>query len=172
MEVKAPPGGTRIRGQWYDAGADLPPDVQKIISAQQDAAQLGSLLGVNMRQSFGTLDDEHIEGMPPGGGHFPIPHVWTFQGLVSSLAKVYRSPDEAIKHNIDNSRFMRNDLAIMECLEQRQRSGSLLDWHLEVEGDESGKYKDFLADFTKVINATPDFTKWRHVLLEALWYGR
>jgi phage gp29-like protein len=39
--------------------------------------------------------------------------------------RTFPHPDEAIRHRIDNARFMRNECSIMECLETRQRSSAL-----------------------------------------------
>ena len=113
-----------------------------------------------------------IPGAPPNHGDFILPHVTTFQGVVSTISRVYRPSDEAIKDSLENARFMRNDLTVMECLEQRQRSTALLDWHLEPE-DESDKQAQWLVEqVTPIVNQIPRFVQYRENLLNAIWYGR
>jgi len=115
---------------------------------------------------------ENIKGMPPNMGDGMLPHVVTFQGIISTVSRIYRANDEALKHSFENSRFMRNDTAIMECLEQRQRSCSLLDWHLEPE-DEQDPTQQWLAnELTAIIKQTPRFMQYRENLMHALWYGK
>lgn len=113
-----------------------------------------------------------IPGMPPNLGRWAVPQIWTFQGLVSSIAKTYRNPDEAVKHSLDNARFMRQDVGIMECLEARMRSVALLDWHIEIDGPDLPYHKALQERLTSVLRRTPRFTQYRYQLLEALWYGR
>ena len=55
----------------------------------------------------------------------PIPHSATFQAFANTLAKTYWTTDEAIKVAWENARFMKNDLAVMECVEMRRRSVAL-----------------------------------------------
>jgi phage gp29-like protein len=113
-----------------------------------------------------------IPGMPPNLGRWAVPQIWTFQGLVSSIAKTYRNPDEAVKHSLDNARFMRQDIGIMECLESRMRSVALLDWHVEIDGPDLPYHKALQERLTSILKRTPRFTQYRYQLLEALWYGR
>jgi DNA topoisomerase-1 len=98
--------------------------------------------------------------------------VHTFSGLVSSIARAYRNPDEAYKNSLDNARYMRNDLSIMECLEARQRCTAGLNWHIEVDGPDMPKHKALQERLTSILKRTPRFTEYRRSLLEALWYGR
>ncbi|MCP4535784.1 MAG: DUF935 family protein [Chloroflexi bacterium] len=115
---------------------------------------------------------QEIPGMPPNFGKDMLPHVLTFQGIISSVSRVYRPSDEAVKDSMDNAKFMRNDTAIMECLEQRTRSTALLDWHLEPE-DENDKTQKWLAEeLTRILKKTPRFMQFRECLLSALWYGK
>lgn len=113
-----------------------------------------------------------VRGSAPNRGQFPLPHTITFQGLVSSIAKVYRPSDEAINASLDNARFMRNDVGIMECLEARQRAVSLLNWHLEPEDEHSPDQKALCEELTKLLDRIPSFLDYRYNLLHALWYGR
>lgn len=113
-----------------------------------------------------------VPGAPPNFGKDVFPHVLTFQGILSSIARVYRPSDEALRDSYSNARFMRNDCSIMECLEQRKRSTALLDWHLEPENakDVAGQW---VADqMTAILNRIPRFMQYRECLLDALWYGR
>lgn len=113
-----------------------------------------------------------IKGAPPGFGMPVMPHVMTFQGLISNLAKVYRNPDEAYRHSKDNARYMRNDCTVMECLEARQRCVALLNWHLEPEDENSPLQKKLVDDLTAIIRRTSRFVEYRRSLQEAVWFGR
>lgn len=113
-----------------------------------------------------------IQGMPPNMGKFLVPQVSTMSGLSTSLARTYRPSDEALKHALDNARFMRNDVGIMECIEARQRSVALLDWHLEPEDAKSQAQKDLCENLTNILRRIPRFTQYRENLLHALWWGR
>ena len=141
---------------------------------------MDSFLGRNGQQfQYDPYDNKdrkdparNFKGEPPNLGRWPVPTIHTFQGIVSSLAKTYRNPDEAIKHSLDNARFMRNDIGVMECLEQRQRCVSLLDWHIEVDGPDLPAHKALQERMMNVLRATPRFTKYRMSLSEAIWFGR
>lgn len=111
-------------------------------------------------------------GSAPNRGQFPIPHVVTFQGLASSAAKVYRPSDEAVNASLENARFMRNDVGIMECLEARQRATALLNWHIEPEDEQSHEQRELCEELKKLVNRIPQFLDYRYNLLHALWYGR
>lgn len=113
-----------------------------------------------------------VSGAPPNFGRYTLPHVLTFQSLTSNIAKVYRNPDEAIRHAPANAAIMRNDCAIMLCLEARQRASALLNWHLEPEDAKDPKQKALADGLTKIIQQIPRFIEYRRCLLEALWYGR
>ena len=110
--------------------------------------------------------------LAPNFGQFAVPHLLTFQGLAGSFAKAYRATDEAIKHSLDNARFMRNDCTLMECLESRQRCTSLLGWHLEPEDESSADQRELCAELTKILSRIRRFTEYRRCLLEAIWYGK
>lgn len=113
-----------------------------------------------------------IRGMPPNFGEHSLPHIVTFQGIISSIARIYRPSDEAIKDSFENARFMRNDCGLMECIEQRQRSTALLNWHLEPD-DENDKTQQWLCEqLTAILEATPRFMQYRENLLHAIWFGR
>jgi hypothetical protein len=115
---------------------------------------------------------QEIPGAPPNLGQSPLPHVLTFQGIASSIAKVYRPSDEAMKDSRENARFMRNDPTIMECLEMRRRSTALLNWHIEPEDEKDETAKWLAGELTDVLKKTPRFTQFRECLLDALWYGK
>lgn len=113
-----------------------------------------------------------IRGMPPNFGEHSLPHIVTFQGIISSIARIYRPSDEAIKDSFENARFMRNDCGLMECIEQRQRSTALLNWHLEPD-DENDKTQQWLCEqLTAILESTPRFMQYRENLLHAIWFGR
>ena len=101
-----------------------------------------------------------------------IPEILTYEGRFSSFASVYRNPDQAVRESKENARFMRNDPAIMECLEARQRAVALLKWQLEPGDKSNSAHRQLAADMTDIVARTPLFTEYRRNLLEALWYGR
>lgn len=112
-----------------------------------------------------------IRGMPPNFGEYPLPQVITVNAIASSLGRVYRASDEALKDAAENARFMRNDTGIMECVEARQRSVALLKWHLEPEDTKSPLQKQLCADLTQIIERIPRFMQYRECLLHAIWHG-
>lgn len=114
---------------------------------------------------------QQFPGMPPLYGQYAIPQVFTVQGLATSLAKVYRASDEAMKHSWENARYMRNDCGLMESVEARQRSVALLNWHLEPEDQKSPKQKQLCEDLTRIVKRIPRFMQFREQLLHAVWYG-
>lgn len=118
------------------------------------------------------LDPAAKIAAPPNFGGEVVSHAHSFSALVGAVAKVYRNADQAIQHNLDNARFMRNDIGIMESLEQRMRLTALLDWHLEPDDPKSQEQKDLCEQLTKIIQRTRRFTEMRRCLLEAIWYGR
>ena len=113
-----------------------------------------------------------VPGMPPNYGQFAVPHVMTLQGLVSSISRTYRASDEALKNSLDHARFMRNDVGILECVEARQRSVALLDWHLEPEDANSQEQKDLAEEMTKILRRIPRFTQYRETQQNAIWFGK
>ncbi len=132
--------------------------------------------GVTRRDPSANLDREDPgrldPNMPPNLGRWVMPHIQTFSGLVSTIARSYKIPDEAIKHSLDNARHMRNDLTILECLEARQRAVAGLNWHIEVDGPELPKHKALQERLTNILKRTWRFTEYRRSLLEAIWFGR
>lgn len=115
---------------------------------------------------------KEVRGAAPNFGRPVFPQIITFAGITGMIAKTYRSPDEAVKHSLENARFMRNDCAVMECLEARQRGTALLNWHLEPEDPKDKRQKDLCEDLTAIVERVRNFTEYRRNLLEAIWYGR
>lgn len=113
-----------------------------------------------------------INGMPPNMGELMLPHVVTFQGILSSVSRVYRPSDEALKNSFDDARYMLNDVTVRECIDQRRRSVSLLNWHLEPEDENDPKQKQLCADLTDIIERIPNFKKYRESLSFGIWFGR
>lgn len=111
-------------------------------------------------------------GAAPNFGEAAVPHITSFNGLVGSLSKVYRSADEAIHHSLDNARAMRNDVGIMECLGQRMRLTSQLEWHVVAENPHSQEQAELVTKVTSIIRRIRRFQDMRKVLLEAIWYGK
>ena len=117
-------------------------------------------------------DSGRIDWMPPNAGRYPIGHIDTFQTRYSSLARVYRDYDEALLDSRQNSRSMRNDVGIRECLDARQRAVALLNWHLEPEDDKSPDQIEFCQMLDKVIRRISHFSEYRRNCQHAIWYGK
>lgn len=113
-----------------------------------------------------------VPGMPPGRGESLMPHVMSFQSMAWTGARVYRPSDEALRDSRANASYMRNDTLVMECVEQRQRSTALLDWHIEVENEDDPQQASLRDELTGILRRLPYFVKYREALLNAIWYGR
>jgi len=114
----------------------------------------------------------------PGGrvdwstSKYPVSHVDTFQSRFASSAAVYRDYDEALLDSRDNARFMRNDVGIRECLDSRQRTVAMLDWHIEPENESSGSQREFSELLEKICRRISHFTEYRRNCQHAIWYGK
>lgn len=125
----------------------------------------------NMRFGKRGLDGR-INWAPPNDGRQLVAHVDTFINRYSSIASVYRDADEALIDDRDNARYMRNDLGIRECIDSRQRSVSLLGWHLQPEDDKSEDQTTFCSMLEKIIRKISHFTEYRWSCQNAIWYGK
>lgn len=113
-----------------------------------------------------------VKDAAPNFNRLSIPQIFTFSSQQSTISNIYRNPDEAIRHSIENARIMRSDCAIMECLEARQRAVALLNWHLEPEDKDDPQQQQLVADLTAILEEIERFTEYRRNLQEAVWYGR
>lgn len=112
-------------------------------------------------------------GLPPGGGHFTVPHYQTFSYVVNVVSRAYRWRfDEALKHSRENALAMRRDCFIMDCLRARQMPTAEQPWHLEAADEKDGAQMAAVAGISKIIKDMPRFQKLKMALLEGLWYGR
>lgn len=114
----------------------------------------------------------NVPGAPPNFGEYPVPHMLSFQSVLTSQAQTYRPADEAVQHSWQSALAMRNDCGLMESLEARQRATALLDWQLVPEDDKSQEQKDLCTELERILRRIPRFTEYRLNLLHALWYGR
>ena len=112
------------------------------------------------------------QGIPPGWGRPAVPHTLTFQGSWLAGRRALRPSDEALRHSRENAAYMLQDPVITECLEQRQRSTALLDWHIEVEDEDDPRQAELRDTLTVLLKRTPYFVKFRMALLNAIWFGR
>ena len=64
-------------------------------------------------------------GAPANWGQDVVHHIDTVAGAVGFAARAYLNPDEAIRHDPENSEKMRADCGVMECLEARYRASAL-----------------------------------------------
>lgn len=123
-------------------------------------------------QAAARLDPALTAQAEPNFGREVVPHVVSFAGLTGALSRVYGQADEALRASPDNARFMRNDVGIMECIEQRMRLTALLPWHLEPEDDQSTEQKALCDKLTTMLGRIRRFQELRRCLMEAIWYGR
>lgn len=150
---RAPTGGVRVDGKFFRGGTLLPDRYRRQNGAHTDPAT-------------------GVPNAAPNFSRFPLPHAITFVGKQSTISNIYRNPDEAIQRAAGQAWKMRRDPVIMGPLEARQRAVALLNWHLEVEDEKDPKQKELQTELTKIIKRSWNFTEYRRVLLEALWYGR
>jgi len=128
-------------------------------------------------------------GGTPGAGGPVVPHIFTVAGRYGMASKTYSVGDEALIDSRENAELMRNELAIMECLEARMRSTALLNWHITPYDDSlDERTKDVLkaaninnnrwdaqelaAKLSLILARTPNLTKLFYSLMDAIWYGR
>ncbi len=111
--------------------------------------------------------------VPPGGGHWAVPNVMSFQGLITTASKSYLySSDESLLDSPVNARAMRRDAVLMGALRSRQRPTSQLSWHIEPEDDTDPAEIESAAITTKIIECIPYFQKLKMYLLESIWFGK
>ena len=113
-----------------------------------------------------------IDWTAPNSGQYPMKHTDTFLNRYTSLANVYRDYDEALLDSRYNARAMRNDIGIRECLDSRQRSVALLNWHIEPENEKSSSERDFCDVLEAVCRRISHFTEYRRNAQHAIWYGK
>lgn len=138
----------------------------------QSIVDLADLIQPTGRNGHGKDRSQTIKGMPPAGAQWLTPHAVTFQGIFSSVSRVYRMSDEALKASIEQARYMLNDPVITEPLYYRLRCISLLDWHLEPEDAKSPTENWLCEQLTAIIKRTPRFMQYRKALARAIWFGR
>jgi hypothetical protein len=105
----------------------------------------------------------------------PIPHVYTFEGLLSGSWQTYwmGRHDEAMRHSRENALAMFLDEHIQSCLWERVRSSTKLKWRLEVDSPNDPWQKAVADGLTKLIKMTPRLRQYKRWLLwQALWAGR
>jgi hypothetical protein len=67
---------------------------------------------------------------------------------------------------------MRNDVGIRECLDSRQRSVALLNWHIEPEDESSSDQREFCSLMESICRRISHFTEYRENCQHAIWYGK
>lgn len=124
--------------------------------------------------TYGERDREtgRLEWTAPNRGRYPVAHIDTFLNRYGSLASVYRDYDEALLDDRSNARYMRNDVGIRECLDSRQRSVALLNWHIEPEDATSVSQREFCSLLESVCRRISHFTEYRRNCQHAIWYGK
>lgn len=141
-------------------------------SGEASASNSGIHVSESIKQKYKTDPAFGAPGTPPNYGEFVLPQVMTLQGLVSNVSKVYRMSDEALKHSLEDARFMELDVGIQECVQARTRSVALLNWHLEPDDATSQEQNDLCEELTKILKRCPRFMQVRESLMGAAWYGR
>ena len=159
-----------MAGQLIDFGALLTPGPQaNVRNAFRNPKSTTSTWDASADDKDPAMD---IPGMPPGGNDYLVPHAVSYQGIFSSVSRVYRVSDESLIASLENARYMLNDLVITEPVELRQRCVALLEWHLSPEDRRDPTQKWLCERMTAIIKATPQFMKYRESLAQAIWYGR
>jgi len=110
--------------------------------------------------------------LAPNVGRSVLPHVTTFSGMMSTLARTYRQHDEAIRHNKHNANMMRRDPMIMGPLFARQMAVALLQWQVQPEDSSDEKQVQVAKELTFMVSRIPRFREYLRNLMEAVWYGR
>ncbi|MEC8768056.1 MAG: hypothetical protein VXX23_05670, partial [Actinomycetota bacterium] len=110
--------------------------------------------------------------LPPNVGRSILPHVTTFSGMMSTLARTYRQHDEAIRHNKHNANMMRRDPMIMGPLFARQMAVALLQWQIQPEDSNDEKQVQIAKELSFMVCRIPRLREYLRNLMEAVWYGR
>lgn len=155
-QLRAPKGGTRIGGRWYQGGQTMPSKYRRL-------------------DEKSTRPHDPASGMlavAPNMGRSTLPHLMRFSGMIQTLSRSYRHADEAMQDSIPNAHMMLNDPMITEPLFQRIRKTSLLEWHIEVPDENDEEQKALKKELTRLVEAVPRFTDYRFDLLMAVWFGR
>lgn len=113
------------------------------------------------------------EQLPPGQGGLVIPHEDTFSAVFGWVQRQYGHMfDEAARDSLPNAYSMRLDPVIMEPLDTRFRSISLLPWHLEPEDKDNQDEVEAAQATERRMRKLLDIEALFRSLLEADWYGR
>lgn len=109
-----------------------------------------------------------------GYDSFDLPHVLTFNGIISSAWKTYfhGAHDDAIRNDADFALSMRRDPQIMALLQERKMATVSLPWHLEIGDQRNPEHQAVSSNVTTVCQRTPRLKMMLMYLLEAIWYGR
>lgn len=167
---QAPKGGTRIGGKYYKGGRYLP--VKYSYGTPMNPARGGSQI---LQGAANERLHDPASMMPevaPNYGRPIVPHVSTFQGMITSLSRAYRYNDNALQDSKANAHMMLNDPAIMEPLLARTRITSQLNWHIEPEDENDDAQVAAAEVLTMLLKKIPNFAKYRQTLLWGVWYGR
>jgi len=164
--VLAPKGGLRINGTTYREGDRVTKRDARALRDARRHAKLG--------QSTQRAVDPAalIKDVPPNFGRAILPHVMTFSGMMSTLSKVYRNSDEALRHSVENAHMMVQDPMVMGPILARQKMVALYNWHLQPEDEDDKTQQALCRDLTTILNRIPRFVEYRRILLQAVFYGR
>ena len=98
--------------------------------------------------------------LPPNVGRSILPHVTTFSGMMSTLARTYRQHDEAIRHNKHNANMMRRAPMIMGPLFARQMAVALLQWQIQPEDSNDEKQVQIAKELSFMVCRIPRFREY------------
>lgn len=146
----------KVNGVEYDTESQVP-----------DQYRMQSEMGSRQRDPGNYSPD-----LAPNVGRSIVPHITTFSGMLSTLARTYRQHDEAIRHNVQNANMMRRDPIIMGPLFARQMAVSLLQWRVIPEDQSDAKEVEVAQKLTYLMSRIPRFREYLRNLTEAIWYGR
>lgn len=102
-----------------------------------------------------------------------IPHVYTFNSIFNSVAKVYSYRwDEAVRHNPENALAMRRDCYIRSLLQERSVPTVNREWNIKGDNPNDPVQKATASHLKMIVKKTPKFKRMLKYLLEAMWFGR
>src|SRR5262245_18487148 len=111
------------------------------------------------------VPDNRNARIPPGSGHFAVPHVETSNQILQPyFSRLYVNADEAYRQSKADCSAMRRDPVIMAPLRQRQMATALPDWHIVPQDDNDPVQKIVCDCLENIIRQTPYFLKYRMCL--------
>jgi hypothetical protein len=113
-----------------------------------------------------------LKKLPPSGGDWTLPAVQQYVGIIQAVSKFYKNPDQAIQNSWVNARRMFYNLFIRDPLQARMLATAELPWEIQPEDKKDKRQVEVANGIQRIIEEIPDFLKYRHSLLNAIWFGK